>query len=62
MNSLKIYIENGGDFTVPASAVHDVHYDKVVLDGRKLDNKLHAAIGKAHASEDDAAHAAIDGE
>lgn len=59
-NQLKIYIENAGDFTVPKSAVHEVHFDKVILDGAKLDKKIHAAIGRAHASEDDEDHESAD--
>lgn len=59
-NELIIYIENGGDFTIPTSAVQDVHYDKVVLDGDKLDKKVHIAIGRAHAAEDDEDHAPVD--
>lgn len=55
-HELRIYIENAGDFTVPTSAVHDVHFDKVILDGRKLDTQIHAAIGRAHAAEDDEDH------
>ena len=58
---LIIYIENAGDFTVPMSAVQDVHDAKVILDGAKLDRKIHDAIGRAHASEDDEDHAPIDG-
>lgn len=52
VSPLTIYIENSGDIVVPESAVHDVHFDKVVLDGRKLDAKLHTAIGRAHKNED----------
>jgi hypothetical protein len=52
VSPLTIFIENGGDFVVPASVVHEVHFDKVILDGRKLDAKLHDAIGRAHRSED----------
>ena len=59
-HKLKIYIENAGDFTVPASAVHEVHFDKVILDGAKLDKKIHAAIGRAHASEDDEDHESVE--
>lgn len=61
-HELTIYIENAGDFVVPMSAVMDVHSDKLVLDGRKLDKTLHAAIGRAHASEDDDDHESIDDE
>ena len=52
VSPLTIFIENGGDFVVPASAVHDVHFNKVILDGHKLDIKLRDAIGRAHRSED----------
>lgn len=59
-HQLKIYIENAGDFTVPASAVQEVHFDKLILDGAKLDKKIHAAIGRAHASEDDEDHEPVE--
>ncbi len=58
--NLDIYIENAGDFTVPVSAVHDVHFDKVILDSRKLDQKMRDAVGRAHAAEDDEDHAETD--
>ena len=47
-----VYIENGGDFEVPLSAVKDVHDEKVVLDSGKLDAKLREAIRRAHSGED----------
>jgi hypothetical protein len=53
---IDIYIENAGDFVVPLSAVHDVHFDKVILDGRKLDKEIRDAITRAHAAEDDELH------
>lgn len=59
-HELRIYIENAGEFTVPTSAVHDVHFDKVILDGRKLSKEIHAAIGRAHAAEDDEDHEPAD--
>lgn len=55
-NDLIIYIENAGDFTLPRSVVKDVHDNKVVLDGSKLDAKVRTAIGRAHAAEDDEDH------
>lgn len=61
-NELKIYVENAGEFTVPVSAVHEVHFNKVILDGAKLDKKLRTAIGQAHASEDDDDHGSVDDE
>jgi hypothetical protein len=59
-NDLIIYIENAGDFTLPRSVVQDVHEHKVILDARKLDSRVLAAIGKAHAAEDNEAHAPTD--
>ena len=56
-NDVIIYIENAGDFTLPRSAVKDVHEHKVILDGSKLDAKVHTAIGRAHSAEDDEDHA-----
>jgi len=47
-----IYVENAGDFTVPASAIIDVDAEKVILDSRKLDTALKRAIGHAHDVED----------
>ena len=41
-----------GAFIVPLGAVHDVHFDKVILDARKLDQRLRDAIGRAHSAED----------
>jgi hypothetical protein len=57
---IEIYIENAGDFSIPRSAVHEVHFNKVILDGRKLDQKVRDAIGRAHAAEDDEDHEATD--
>ena len=59
-HELIVYIENAGDYTVPMSAVQDVHDAKVVLDGAKLDKKTLAAINRAHAAEDDEAHTPVD--
>ena len=47
-----IYVENAGDFTVPLSAVREVHDEKVVLDCAKIDRRLKEAIGHAHVAED----------
>jgi len=49
---LVVYVENAGDFTVPLTAVTEVHDDKVVLDCGKLGTKLKQAIGHAHSGED----------
>jgi hypothetical protein len=49
---LTVYVENAGDFTVPASAVLSVQSEKVAFDCGKLDPKLRAAIGHAHDRED----------
>ncbi|HEX3431580.1 MAG TPA: hypothetical protein VHT03_11900 [Rhizomicrobium sp.] len=47
-----VYVENAGDFTVPLSAVRDVHDEKVIVDCASLDRKLREAIGHAHLGED----------
>lgn len=49
---LTIYVENAGDFVVPVAAIHDVHFNKVLLDSAKIGAKLQAAIAKAHSDED----------
>jgi hypothetical protein len=49
---LVIYVENAGDFTVPAHAVAAVHAQKVILDAAKLDKRLRDAIRHAHDAED----------
>ncbi|MDP3740567.1 MAG: hypothetical protein Q8R02_24485 [Hyphomonadaceae bacterium] len=55
-DKIDIYIENAGDFSIPRSAVHEVHFNKVILDGRKLDQKVRDAIARAHVAEDDENH------
>jgi hypothetical protein len=47
-----IYVENGGDFTLPFDVVKDVHDGKVVLHSGKLDLRLKQAISGAHIAED----------
>ena len=51
-NEIVIYVENGGDFTVPFSAIKDAYSEKVVLDSSKLDARLKEAIRREHSSED----------
>jgi hypothetical protein len=48
---LVIYVENAGDFTVPMSAVHAVHSEKVIFDRTKLDERVRTAIAHAHDAE-----------
>lgn len=47
-----VYVENGGEFTVPRTAIRSVHDSKVLLDPRRLDKALLTAVGHAHDSED----------
>ena len=47
-----VYVEGAGDFSVPLSAVKDVHSEKVILDCGKIDAALRRAIGHAHEGED----------
>ena len=51
-DGLLVYIENAGEFTIPWAAVRDVHYEKVIVDCRKLDPDLRSAIGHAHDAEE----------
>ena len=46
-----VYVENAGDFVVPASAITAVHDQKVILNLRAVDAKLRDAISHAHDSE-----------
>ncbi|HVZ70885.1 MAG TPA: hypothetical protein VHJ20_00805 [Polyangia bacterium] len=50
-HQLTVYVENAGDFHVPASAVVSVASEKVTFDCKKLDPKMRAAIGHAHDAE-----------
>jgi hypothetical protein len=49
---ITVYVENAGDFVVPASAVRSIHDEKVVFDADQLDPKLLEAIRHAHDAED----------
>ncbi|MBI3677783.1 MAG: hypothetical protein HY243_14335 [Proteobacteria bacterium] len=51
-HQISVYIENAGDFTVPMSAVQEVHDEKVILNSRRIDEALKAAIARAHRGED----------
>lgn len=46
-----VYIENAGDFVVPASAIRSAHDAKVVLNPGRLDQDLLDAIAHAHDRE-----------
>ncbi len=48
---LTVYVENAGDFVVPAAAVVSVQSEKVTFACARLDRKLRAAIGHAHDGE-----------
>jgi hypothetical protein len=45
--SLTVYVENAGDFTVPASAVVSVQSEKATFDCGKLEATFVRAIGRA---------------
>lgn len=49
---LVIYVENAGDFSVPAEAIQDVHSQKVILNLARLGETLKQAIRHAHDAED----------
>ena len=47
-----IYVENAGEFVVPADTIQSAHDGKVVLDSSKLDPSLQSAIAHAHDREE----------
>jgi len=49
---LTVYVENAGDFSIPMSAVEAVHSEKVIVNCKKLDQRLRKAIGHAHDREE----------
>lgn len=50
-DELLINIQNGGDFTIPRTAVRDVHEKKVVLDLQALSPEVCKALGHVHDDE-----------
>lgn len=46
-----INIENGGDFTVTADAVRDIHDGKVILDYARLPQAMQEALRHLHEAE-----------
>ena len=49
---LVVNIENGGDFTLPAAAIRDVHEGKVILDVDHLPQDMRRALEHPHDAED----------
>jgi len=50
--ALVLYVENGGEFSVPLAIVRSVHHGKVVLDRTRLPSNLRVAIRRAHDREE----------
>src|SRR5690348_17523608 len=48
---LVVNIENGGDFTLPAEAIRDVHEGKVILDVDHLPQAMRKALHHPHDAE-----------
>ena len=46
-----VYVENSGEFDVPAAAVVSIAHQKVTFDYDKLDESLREAIAHAHDAE-----------
>jgi hypothetical protein len=46
-----VNIENGGDFTLPMSAIRDVHDDKVILELSDLPEEMCRAFDHLHDAE-----------
>ncbi len=51
-SEIVVYVENAGDFTIPLDAVKTTHFQKVIVDFDKLENRLQRAIKRAHDAED----------
>jgi hypothetical protein len=47
-----VYIENAGDVAIPLEAVTAAHFQKVIVDGEKLDSGVRDSIRRAHRAED----------
>lgn len=47
-----VYIENAGDVAIPLEAVSTAHFQKVIVDGEKLDARVRDSIRRAHKAED----------
>ncbi|HVK76666.1 MAG TPA: hypothetical protein VM734_25240 [Kofleriaceae bacterium] len=50
--SITIYVENSGDFIVPAAAIASVHSQKVVIALDRVDPRVRDAIIHAHDAEE----------
>lgn len=51
-NEIVVYIENAGDFILPMSSVVDAESEKVILDSKKLPEKMLEAIRVRENAED----------
>ena len=49
--TLRVYVENAGDFDVPMAAVKACHDGKVILDIDQLSESMRDAIEHAHDAE-----------
>lgn len=47
-----LYVENAGEFDIPAAAIVRVHDRKVIVNPARLSRLLLDAVGHAHDSED----------
>jgi hypothetical protein len=47
-----LYVENAGEFEIPATAIVRVHDRKVIVNPARLSRQLLDAVGHAHDSED----------
>lgn len=51
-DGFSLYVENGGEFFIPLSAVVSVHDGKVLVDPAAVDHRLREALKHAHDKED----------
>lgn len=47
-----LYVENAGEFDIPAAAIVSTHDRKVIVDPARLPRGLLQAVGHAHDGED----------
>lgn len=50
--TLRIYVENAGEFDLPPDAIVEIHDGKVIVDAGRLSGEVLAAARHAHDAED----------
>ncbi|HTT70854.1 MAG TPA: hypothetical protein VMG32_06485 [Anaeromyxobacteraceae bacterium] len=50
-DEILVNIENAGDHCIPMDAIDDVHWEKVVVDVKRLPPRVRHAVERAHDAE-----------